>query len=101
MGNFPGFPGSYTAGQLNQLGWNVGTETISAGDPTVTKVLPRLDDDVPGSTQALRLIDGNTTLWVEFRANPFSLTQGALLVMAEEPSLAHPPAKHVAHFCST
>ncbi len=98
MGSFPGFPGSYTADQLNQLGWNVGTETISAGDPTVTKVLPRLDDNVPGSTQALRLVDGNTTLWVEFRANPLSLTRGALLVMVEEPSLADPPAKHVAPF---
>ncbi|MGB0093002.1 MAG: PASTA domain-containing protein [Solirubrobacteraceae bacterium] len=92
------YPRGYSASELNQLGWNVGTETISAGDPTVTKVLTRLEDNVPGSTQALRLIDGVRTLWVEFRANPFSLTQGALLVMVEEPSLAIPPAKHVAPF---
>ncbi len=93
------FPRGYSAFQLNQLGWNVGTDTISAGDPTVTKVLTRLEENVPGSTQALRLIDGVRTLWVEYRANPFSL-QGALLVSVEEPALSNnpPDQKHVAPF---
>lgn len=83
-----GFPRGYSPFELNRLGWNVGTETISAGGPTVTRVLPRLEDTIPGSTQALRLVDGVRTLWVEFRANPFNLQVGALLVSAEEPSLA-------------
>jgi hypothetical protein len=79
------FPRGYSPSELHQLGWDVGTETISAGDPTVSRVLTRLEDNVPGSTQALRLIDGVRTLWVEYRAN---LAHGALLVSVEEPSLA-------------
>jgi len=90
-----GGPLGYSASELNQLGWNVVTQTISAGDPTVTKILTRLDVNLPGSTQALRLVDGVRTLWVEFQANPGS-SFGALLVSVEEPSLAH--ASHVAPF---
>lgn len=98
MGDWKGFPTTYTAAQLNQLGWNVGTETIAAGDPTVTRTLARLEDNVPGSTQALRLIDGNTTLWVEYRQTPLSALRSGLVVRAVEPSLANPPAQHVAPF---
>jgi hypothetical protein len=55
----PAVPRSYTSFQLNQLGWNPGRITpISAGDPTVTKVISKLEDHVEGSTEALRLLDG-------------------------------------------
>ena len=103
MGGFDSNPiRSYTSSQLATLGWNPGAVTsISAGAPTVTKLISRLEDHVEGGTEALRLIDGfsDPIIWVEYRMPLHGLDNtGVLLVSAEEPSLAHPPAKHVPPF---
>jgi hypothetical protein len=97
MGEDQGYPKSFSSAELAKLGWNTGrVRTISAGEPTVTTVLRRLEDHAPFTTQALRLVDGVTTLWVEYRVNPFNPTQPALLVRAEQPSLA--PVRNPAPF---
>ncbi len=88
MGSVVGFLQPYSFPHLLQLGWNNGrVDTIAAGAPPQTRVLTTLDHAVPGSTQALRLTDGFTTLWLEYRIGS-GPTHGALLVSAEQPSLA-------------
>ena len=68
MGSVGGFLAPYSFPHLAQLGWNNGSvETIAAGAPPQTRVLTTLDHAVPGSPQALRLTDGFTTLWLEYR----------------------------------
>ncbi|MGB0096083.1 MAG: PASTA domain-containing protein [Solirubrobacteraceae bacterium] len=93
---------SYTSAQLATLGWNPGAVTsISAGAPTVTKLISRLEDHVAGGTEALRLVDGfsDPVIWVEYRMPLHGLDNtGVLLVSAEERSLAIPPSPRVAPF---
>ena len=65
MGEFD--PMTFASAILERLGWNTGrVERISSTTPTVTKFLTPLEDDIPGSTEALRISDG-ANLWLEYR----------------------------------
>lgn len=103
MGGFdPSLIRSYSSAQLATLGWNPGAVTaISAGAPTVTKLISRLEDHVVGGTEALLLSDGfsDPLIWVEFRMPIHGLENtGVLVVSAAERSLAVPPTPHAAPF---
>jgi len=75
----------YNSPELAQLGWNDGrVTTVGPSDPTASYVLTPPESDTPG-TQALRLVDGTTTLWVEFHnySGP-NAAAGFLVVLREE-----------------
>ena len=92
---------SYTSSQLATLGWNPGAVTsISAGAPTVTKLISRLEDHIAGGTEALQLVDGfsDPPIWVEYRTSLHDDNAGVLLVSAGERSIAIPPVQRPAPF---
>jgi PASTA domain/Gametolysin peptidase M11 len=86
--------GGYSSAALEQLGWNQGpVRTISGNDAPATYFLTPLEVDAPGSLQALRVVDGDATLWLEYR-RPIGVDRfGALglLVRREQPGLAGSP----------
>jgi hypothetical protein len=76
----------YNSPELAQLGWNEGrVRTVTPSDATASYTLTPLETDAPGTAQALRLVDGSTTLWVEFH-NYFgpNSVNGFLFVLREE-----------------
>lgn len=85
---------TYGSAQLEQLGWNAGkVERLGTTTPTVTKFLTTLENDVAGSTEALRVDDSGAVLWLEYRTptgvdTPFFSTGplGGLLVRLETTS---------------
>ncbi len=69
----------YTPSQLAQLGWNDGrVATVTPLDGTKHFVLTKAEDNVPGSTQAVVVFDGNTTLWLEYRLPDTSVNYGSI-----------------------
>lgn len=62
------YNGAYNAMYQNALGW-MGTQVahVNAGDFTRSWTLKPLSDSSPSGVRALRLVDGPTTLWIEYR----------------------------------
>ncbi len=92
------FSDSYSPAQLQQLGWNNGhVETVTATGATTHYVLTARDVDPAGATQAVRLVDGQTTLWLEYRrplteaGDSLNLYTDGLLVRREDPTSPTPP----------
>ena len=77
----------YSPSQMEQLGWYDGrVRTVTASDPTARYMLTPAEANGEGTTQALHVVDGATTLWLEYRLNPaFGFTSG-LLVRREQPT---------------
>jgi hypothetical protein len=89
----------YSPAQLAQLGWNDGhvlTVNVqgTASNPSARYFLAPAEANGAGMTQALRLLDGATTIWLEYRLPTGNTTpglNGGLLVRSEQPSRAGSP----------
>jgi hypothetical protein len=68
MGN-AGLGGGYSSMQLDYLGWLPGREaTVDASTTTpYTTTIAPLEQQAAGAVQALKVVDGSTTLWLEYR----------------------------------
>jgi PASTA domain/Peptidase M66 len=76
----------YSPSQLAQLGWNIGPVTTLTPSGTATQyVLAPQEGNDPTAIHALQLIDGPSTLWVEYRvinAGSSAGFNGGLIVRA-------------------
>jgi hypothetical protein len=91
----------YSPVQLAQLGWNDGhVATVTASGATSHYVLTAPEVSPAGSTEAIRLVDGTTTLWLEYRRPTSQTIHGStfeqtftdgLLVRHEQTSPAGQP----------
>jgi hypothetical protein len=89
----------YSPVQLAQLGWNDGhvrTANVQGTTryPVTNYFLTSAEANGAGAIQALHLLDGASTFWVEYRAPTVNTTpgfNGGLLIRSDQPSIPGSP----------